>query len=245
MNADLVVSAEVQGLATQSFAPLRVVEVLAFGSMTTTEVAHHLRVHQRTARRALVLLHERGWVHRLDGPRPRWELSGRVLALASRAAHGTLGEQTAIALVDDLYEDTGHPVYAVIPCYDGVCCVADSRFDTLLQRGGLASAVENVGGVALLAYRPRWRDQTLALAGVDADEWASRLAYVRRNGYAAEFLNGGLAELAFPVCWRGDPATAALVVGNVIEPELAEMVARVFDWLERRGRRTPGIEPAP
>ena len=248
MDTPLVVSAEMQGLSISTLTSLRAVEVLAFGPMRSTEVAHHLRIHPRTARRILAYLAEHEWVRRIPGRWPEWELTARVLALASRAAHGTLREQTAIGLVDDLCAETACPAYAVVPCYDAVCCVADSRFDTMLERGDVVPAVENVGGHALMAYRPRWCEQNLTLAGATPESWSTRLDMIRTRGYAIDYVppsartSSTRIELAFPVAWRDDPAVAAVVVGNVPETELEGTVERVFAALDRAGR--PAATPA-
>lgn len=241
-----MVSAEMQGLSISTLTSLRVVEVLAFGPMRTTEVAHHLRVHPRTARRILAFLGAHGWVHRIPGRWPEWELSGRVLALASRAAQGTLRQQAAIGLVDDLYEATGLPVYSALPCYDAVCCVADSGgYETVLERGDVVPAVESVAGHALMAYRPLWCEQNLTLAGMTAEAWSERLRTIRSNGYAVDHVlpskdnHVSRIELAFPVAWRDDPAVAALVVGAVPESELKDTVERVFAFLDQTDRPGP------
>ena len=241
-----MVSAEMQGLSISTLTSLRAVEVLAFGPMRSTEVAHHLRIHPRTARRVLAHLAEHGWARRIPGRFPEWELSGRVLALASKAAHGILREQAAITLVDDLYEETGLPIYAVLPCYDSVCCVADSGgCETLLERGEVVPAVENVAGHALMAYRRRWCEQNLMLAGTSPEAWTERIDAIRCNGYAIAHVPPSpincetRIEVAFPVAWRDDPAVAAVVVGAVPESELNDTIQRVFAMLDRVGRRTP------
>ena len=63
---------------------VRALEVLAFGPMSAPQLAEKLQIHPRTARRMLYRLVDEGYVVRHGGPRPRFELTMRVVEVAGQ-----------------------------------------------------------------------------------------------------------------------------------------------------------------
>jgi DNA-binding IclR family transcriptional regulator len=80
------VPAELRGPVYTSVSPLRALELLVvLGSASATEMAECLLCSQVTGRRVLNRLVEDGWARRIDKPRPRYELTGKLADLASQA----------------------------------------------------------------------------------------------------------------------------------------------------------------
>jgi DNA-binding IclR family transcriptional regulator len=92
-------------------------EILAFGPATVTQLADELQVHSRTARRLVNRMVHDGWLVRHDGPRPRYEPTLRMVALAAQFAARSRLIGAARPVVADLSRETGGAVHLVIPSY--------------------------------------------------------------------------------------------------------------------------------
>jgi DNA-binding IclR family transcriptional regulator len=80
------VPAGLRGPVYMTVSPLRALELLVvLRSASATEMAECLMCNQRTARRVLNRLVEDGWACRIDGPRPRYELTGKLADVAAQA----------------------------------------------------------------------------------------------------------------------------------------------------------------
>src|ERR1700754_1872900 len=75
---------DLRGPVYSSVSLLRAAEIMAFGPVTTGELARALDCHIRTARRALERLLSEGWASRTRGARPRDSVSLRALAMPAR-----------------------------------------------------------------------------------------------------------------------------------------------------------------
>jgi DNA-binding IclR family transcriptional regulator len=221
---------------------MRALEVLAFGPMTAPQLADHLGVHPRTARRLLSQLQRDGWLAYSPTFPPTYAPTLRLVALAAQVgARSPLAEITAPAL-ERLHAVTGRPAILAIPSYDStVCvvrCVGEAAADAPL--GVIEPAHETAHGKVLLAHRPAWRRSVLErLQDVDVTELDRELDQARRDGYAVA--DSGTAA---PVAVRGaEPLIALGVLGPRADDSLRRRVclaaARASERLASVARREP------
>src|SRR5919109_5229256 len=86
---------------------MQALEVLAFQPSSAPQVAGHLRVDPRTARRLLNRLVDEGWLTRSEGRTRMYSLSLRLVALAAHFAERAPLARAAQPVVTALHELTG------------------------------------------------------------------------------------------------------------------------------------------
>lgn len=222
---------------------LGALELLAFGPASASEVAHQLRIHPRTARRMLSRLAVEGYVRRTEREQ-RYEPTMRIVALAGQIVERSALARQAAPHVRRLREHAGATAHLGVPSYDSVLCLvhADERASAAAtvapQLRELVPSHCTAAGLALLAWRHRWRrdllsrplqrhtDRTL----VDAAAVEQAATGVRTRGYAVEDgdYRSGLRAVAAPVFSEsGEPVAALGICGET---------ARIPD-LETAGRQ--------
>ncbi len=157
--------ASLAGPVYSGVAPLRAAELLAFGPMSTTELAEALRCHVRTARRVLERLVGENWAHPVDGWPPRFALSLRAAALGAQTMTRAPFVAEAAALVEDVAACLDRSAFVAIPCYEQVLCIASSAASPV-ARGEMLPMSRTAAGAILFAHRAR------AAEPIDDVEWA-------------------------------------------------------------------------
>jgi DNA-binding IclR family transcriptional regulator len=185
------VSAPVEGYFVAR--TVRALELLAFAPRTATQVAEHLRVHPRTARRLLDRLVDEQYLTR---DHARYMLTTRLYALAAQAlVHAELPTLAAPRL-HHLHTRTHLASRLFIPSYDSVLCIAyhDDGAATAGHLGELVPCHCSAPGKALLAHRDRWLDDVLRhplpahtdRTITDPADLQAATAQIRETGYAVE-----------------------------------------------------------
>jgi IclR family transcriptional regulator, acetate operon repressor len=200
---------------------MRALELLAFGELSSNELAETLGVHPRTARRLLTELAADEYLIRGGGRRRRFRSTLRLAALGRQAiAHAPL-PRTAAPWVASLAAQTGQPAGLWIPSYTDTVCILASQPagpPPQPQLGELAPAHASAPGKALLAHRAAWRDSLLARplhrhtdrTLTDPRDLLADLARVRTRGYATDTgEHHQLRAIAAPI-FVADDAPAAL-----------------------------------
>ncbi|WP_324273640.1 IclR family transcriptional regulator [Blastococcus brunescens] len=162
-----------------------------------SDLARSMGLPKSTIQRALVSLHEVGWVEQAPGGDRRWMVTTRLLVLASRAGGLDLREQ-AMPVMRELLAMTDENVHLAIRSgRDGVAIIEklDSGktvrlFDPL---GVVAPIHASSSGKAILAWSDdsdidqllaesleRYTGRTVA----DGDALQEELRTIRKNGYA-------------------------------------------------------------
>jgi DNA-binding IclR family transcriptional regulator len=203
---------------------LRLLEMAAFGGLTTQQIAHGLQIHQRTARRMIQRLCDEHYLVREEGPSGRYELTMHLPALGAQAlAHARL-PRVAAPVLEGLHARTGLTATLAIPCYDAVLCVAQRASDVGVDRraGELFPCHCTAAGKVLLAERPAWAATRLAqvlarFTGrtiTDASSLREQLASIREAGFAVEDreYRESTHAVAAPVDAAHDGAVAAVAV---------------------------------
>jgi DNA-binding IclR family transcriptional regulator len=201
----------------------RALEVLAFGPMSAPQLGAELNVHARTARRMLHRLVEAGFVARIDSPRPRYELTMRVVGVAGQWLEHSALPRLAVPFVRQLHEETGLCAHLVVPAYHRVLCLVHCA-EAAGPEPRLRELVPvhcSAGGKALLAERQPWREHLLRrpLPGytertiTDVVALERETAEIRARGYAVEDgeYREGLRAVAAPV--RDDAGEAIAAIG--------------------------------
>lgn len=209
---------------------LAALELLAFGPASASEVAHGLQVHPRTARRMLSRLAVDGYVRRTERAQ-RYEPTMRLVALAGQIVERSALARQAVPHVRALRERTGATAHLGVPSYDSVLCLvhADERAAcgsaAAPQLRELAPSHCTAAGLALLAWRHRWRRDLLSRplvrhtdrTVVDVAALERAAIRVRRCGYAVEDgeYRHGLRAAAAPVFSEsGEPVAALSISGS-------------------------------
>ena len=203
------------GPVYSSVSVLRAAEIMAFGSVSSGQLARALSCNIRTARRVLDRLVAEGWAQRTGDARPRFSLTFRAAAMGAQALSRSPFAGVAARVVGEVAERAGRPAYVVVPCYEQLLCVASSD-RAVVRRGDVVAAAGSPGGLVLLAHRPAWR---AALERCDRD---GELERVRKLGLARV---GG--EVALPVPCNGDGVLGALVFAAEPEEVAVVELARV------------------
>jgi DNA-binding IclR family transcriptional regulator len=209
---------ELLGPVYSSVSPLRAVEILAFAPVTTTELSVALRCHQRTARRLLERLVVEGWVRRVSGPRPRYELTLRAVAMAAQAQRRSAFAQAALAFAAEAAERLERPAHVAIPCYGQLLCLASSA-GAPARRGDLLDIAGSAPGRVLLANRRPWREMLITRLELDEQQRAG-LDEVRRLGYAWVE-----EQIAVPVWWREEGVLGALAITGIAGEQVGAIAA--------------------
>jgi IclR family acetate operon transcriptional repressor len=137
--------------------------------------------------RALVSLHDAGWIRTAPGSPVRWELSLRVFALGARAAGRSGLRERARPLLESLRESTGESAF-LVEVDDGRLVVIDVVESHQVVRAapalGLALPVaRSASGFAVLAHLDDDGRERLLGAPVDA-ELADELTTVAQRGWS-------------------------------------------------------------
>lgn len=215
--------------ATEAFfasRSMQALEVLAFGPSTATRVAEELQVHPRTARRLLNRMVYDGWLIRRDGPRPTYEPTMRIVALAAQLTQRAPLVRHALELAAGLHAAPGEAVHLAIPSYrSALRLVRTTRaVDQVPALRDLAPANAIAAGKLLLAYREPWRETVLA-APLDAltEHTLTEPALLRtdlervlQRGYALERdeYRAGVCAVAVPVYGDDEEVVAALALSS-------------------------------
>jgi DNA-binding IclR family transcriptional regulator len=231
---------------------MQALEVLAFQPSSASQIASHLRVDARTARRLLNRLTEDGWVVRVEGRVRTYTLSLRLLALAAVYADSLPLAHAAQPLVTGLHTETACTAHLEVPCYRSVLCLVHRAGgpDARPQLRELVSAHACAGGKVLLAYREPWRESVLERpldeltdrTVVEPDEVRRQCAEIRERGWATE--DGeyriGLQGVAAPVFDHTGEAVAALALTGGEELRVLDRLDAVkAAAAELSGKRIP------
>jgi DNA-binding IclR family transcriptional regulator len=176
---------------------MRIMELLAFGSLSVPQLAEALHAHQRTVRRVLAQLLEDEYVTVSDDGRRMYTPTMRLVALA-----GQIVERSALARRGRPYvalaqERTGATAHLLVPSYTSVLCLAHcdgNEEDVRPRLREVVPAHGAAGGKVLLAWRDRWRESVLAdplermtsRTVTHAPSLRAELNRVRREGHATE-----------------------------------------------------------
>jgi DNA-binding MarR family transcriptional regulator len=139
-----------RGPVYSSVSLLRSAEIMAFGPVTTGELARALDCHIRTARRALERLLAEGWATRTQGARPRYSLTLRAVAMGAQAWSLEPFARVAVRLVDEVAARAARQAFVAVPCYERLLCVACSD-RAGISPGDLLDAPCSAAGRVLLA----------------------------------------------------------------------------------------------
>jgi DNA-binding IclR family transcriptional regulator len=205
---------------------MQALEVLAFQPSSAAQIASHLGVDARTARRLLNRLTDDGWLVRTDGRSRTYALSLRLLALAAVFADRLPLARAAQPVVTRLYAETGCTAHLTVPCYRSVLCLVHRAGgpDARPQLRELVPAHASAAGKVLLACRDPWRESLLerpleALTErtvVDPDELRRQFDEARRRGFATEDgeFRPGLQGAAVPVADATGEVVASLALNG-------------------------------
>ncbi|WP_372405631.1 IclR family transcriptional regulator [Streptomyces luteireticuli] len=192
-------------------------EVAARRPVGVAELARALGLPKSSVQRALLTLHEAGWIRPTGEPVTRWVPTTKALRVG-RSATGELGlRDVAVPVLEELRRRTDETVHLTVP--EGGRVVLIERLETsrpvriVLPLGQNLPLHASSNGKAVLAASPpeaveryladglpRYTDTTIT----DPERLRAELAVIRARGYAT---NGGE--------WRSDvSAVAAAVVGG-------------------------------
>lgn len=227
-------------------------KVAALQPVGVSELARETGIPKSSVQRCLVSLRTAGWLATTGPDTARWELTGKVRAVALQAANDLGLREAALPTMHDLRDQTAETVHLV--ARDGTHTVITERLDspqpvrTWVRLGTLTPLHATSSGRSILAALPESEASRL-LAGqleryttsttVDRDRILAGLPEVRRRGYAVN--DGGWrpgvgavgAALINPA---GDPVGAVVV--SVPIHRFGEEVARRFGELVAAGART-------
>ncbi len=102
---------------------LRALERLALASQSTTEMATHLRVDPRSARKLLQRLALEGYVVQEDGHRKRYRATLRLAAMGRQLLERAALPRAAERWLAELAATTSSSAHLWIPAADGVMCL--------------------------------------------------------------------------------------------------------------------------
>lgn len=218
---------------------MRILELLAFGSLSVPQLAEALHAHPRTVRRVLAQLVEDEYVTVTDGGRRMYAPTMRLVALAGQIVDGSALARRGRPYVALARERTGATAHLLVPSYTSVLCLAhcgDADEDIRPRLRELVPAHSTAGGKVLLAWRDRWRESVLARplervttrTVTDVRVLREELDLVRREGYATEDgeLQAKVRAVAAAVRTTSDVVAALSVSGPRLD--LAAATRRVI-----------------
>jgi DNA-binding IclR family transcriptional regulator len=231
---------------------MQALEVLSFEPSSAPQIAEALQVHPRTARRLLNRLVADGWLQRIDGSRPLYVPTMRIVALAAHLADRDPLANAARGPVTRVHDETGCVAHLAIPSYRSVLCLVHRAGEPdvrpLLRELMPAHAISS--GKVLLAHRAPWRESVLGeelepvtpRTVVAPDRVLAATEAVLERGYATEDeeFAVGWRGVAVPVRdARGDVTAALSLTGRVADltvdmlPGLAVLLAARADEIHR------------
>jgi IclR family acetate operon transcriptional repressor len=212
---------------------LRVLEVVGERQpIAVADVARAIDRPKSTAQRALLTLHEAGWIRPDGTERTRWVLSGKVLGLARLVANDAGLRAIARPWLEHLRNETGESVTLAVR--DGL----DTVTAEFLEGRHSIRFVSPVGrrlplhagafGRVILAHLPMdVREQVISgpLASFTPRTITGRralvsdLARIRRKGYAVSLgeVTEGAAGVAGPVLGANGWAVASVAVAGPLQ----------------------------
>jgi IclR family acetate operon transcriptional repressor len=213
---------------------MQALEVLSFEPSSAPQIAEALQVHPRTARRLLNRLVADGWLQRIDGSRPLYVPTMRIVALAAQLADRAPVVRLGAAVAQDLQATTGNVVHLAVPSYRSALRLLRVNGDagSRPQLRDLAPAHAIAGGKLLLAYREPWRESVLERplepvtqsTVIDPDAVRAEAETTRARGFAIEDgeFRPGVRAIAAPVRDGFGDVVAALAVSGA-PGELGDM----------------------
>ena len=234
---------------------MRIVELLAFGSLSVPQLADALHAHPRTVRRVVAQLLEDEYVAVAEEGRGMYAPTMRLVALAGQIVDGSALARRGRPYVALAQERSGATAHLLVPSYGSVLCLAhcggaDEEIRPRLRE--LVPAHCAAGGKVLLAWRDRWRETLLARplervtsrTVTDARVLRNELDVVRREGYAIEDgeLQPKVCAVAAAVRTAGGEVVAALSVSGG-RFDLAAATPRVIQLADELSADVSGIEP--
>lgn len=206
---------------------MRILELLAFGSLSVPQIADALYAHPRTVRRVLAQLVEDEYVTMTDGTRRTYAPTLRLVALAGQTVNGSPLGRLGRPYVELAQERTGATAHLLVPTYNSVLCLAHCAAadeDVRPRLRELIPAHCAAGGKVLLAWRDRWRESLLTRplervtprTVADVRSLRQELDLARRQGFATEDgeLQPRVRAVAAPVRVTGDVVAALAVSGG-------------------------------
>lgn len=222
---------------------MRILELLAFGSLSVPQLAEALHAHPRTVRRVLAQLLEDEYVTVIDDGRRMYAPTMRLVALAGQVVDGSPLARRGRPYVALARERTGATAHLLVASYTSVLCLAhcgDPDEDVRPRLRELVPAHCAAGGKLLLAWRERWRESLLAhplervtsRTVTDTRALRAELERVRREGYATEDgeLQPNVRAVAAAVRTGGEVVAALSVSGRRFD--LAAATTRVIQLAE-------------
>ena len=178
---------------------LRIVEEIASRQpVGTSELARRLDLSKTTVHRALMSLHEAGWIEPTEEARRSWRLSIHALVVGGRAADTRAGLRSiALPVMEDLRRATEETIHLLVRYRERVVLI--ERLDGIKPVrvfnpfGGRARLHRTSSGKAILAHLPQVeRDAYLRMpltsartrAPIDIAALKKELALIRRRGFA-------------------------------------------------------------
>jgi DNA-binding IclR family transcriptional regulator len=205
---------------------MQALEVLSFEPASAPQVAQALQVHPRTARRLLNRLRADGWLQRIDGPRPVYMPTMRIVALAAQLAERAPVVRFGADVAAELQTRSGGVVHLAVPSYRSALRLlrVNGAAGSRPQLRDLVPAHAIAGGKLLLAYREPWRESVLERplepvterTVVDPDAVRAEAEATRARGFALEDgeFRVGVRAVAAPVRDTFGDVVAALAVSG-------------------------------
>jgi DNA-binding IclR family transcriptional regulator len=213
---------------------MRILELLAFSSLSVPQLAEALHAHPRTVRRVLAQLLEDEYVTVTDDGRRMYAPTMRLVALAGQIVDDSPLARRGRPYVALAHERTGATAHLLVPSYTSVLCLAHyagTEEEAHPRLGELVPAHCAAGGKVLLAWRDRWRESLLARplervtsrTVTDARALRAELDRVRREGYATEDgeLQPQVRAVAVAIRTSGDVVAALSVSGRRLDLDAA------------------------
>jgi IclR family acetate operon transcriptional repressor len=189
-------------------------------------VAHHLDEDKSAVQRALATLADDGWIRRVPGEPPRWELTTRALVMAARASERSDLRARARPVLESLRDRTDETVLIAVPDTPRVVVLDVVESDQMVRAAppvGMVMPSEESSAVqAILAHLPA-DELTTHLGPPPSAALLRTLGQVRRRGWA---LNRGDVT-------AGASGIAAVVLDQVGRPVAAIAVSAPTDRLPR------------
>jgi DNA-binding IclR family transcriptional regulator len=234
---------------------MRVLELLAFAPLSAPQLAAALHAQPRTVRRVLARLVADGYVTYNDDGRRVYEPTMRLVALAGQVVANSSLARSARPYVALLHKRAGATAHLVVPSYQSVLCLLHAGEGGDASRPQLRELVPahcTAGGMALLAWRDRWRESVLSAplerfterTVVDPAALRRTLERVRTEGHATEDAEyqPHTRAVSAPILVAGEAVAALTVSGRRLDldaalPAVVQTARELADDLEREATR--------